>query len=179
MLTQILLPANYNYTTVTSLIPITAADNVNAVSDTDGTQTITYSSISKVYRTMPTSWTSWGPTPYTEGDGDGLRLIYINGFSINITLTIPMAIFGLEAQPDVFGFLNITIQVFNGATSLGSFTRNINGSAQARLLAVSSDVNFNKVKISCSDSFGIARFRYGATAVTPVVSTSDTLFYGA
>jgi hypothetical protein len=136
---------------------VTDATSVNLV--TDGTLTIGFSS--PLVKT--TSWT-WSATPNSQY-GLGATVPVLEGYSLGPTLTLtltfssPLFTFGVEVEPEPFELHDITVGFYNGASLVGSITRNVDGEAGARLFAASADP-FSHVIISSETDFGLSGFRY-------------------
>jgi NO-binding membrane sensor protein with MHYT domain len=84
--------------------------------------------------------------------------------------------FGFELEPNAFQTFSVTAEFFNGATSIGSITRAVNGQAGALLFAALTNTDqFNRVVITAPAGalgFAIARLRYaGPGAAVPEPAT--------
>lgn len=169
------MPAT-TYTTGTTLIPITAADNAAVPSITDGTQTIAFSGT--VYaRTVPGSWNTWGVPPATES-ATPRALAAFSATSLTVTLSVPSHTFGFEIEPNGSGsvaqYYPVTAQFYNGATLLGTVSQNINWQSGALLAAASDSDTITSVVVTApanANGFAMAQFRYGSTLLAGVART--------
>lgn len=159
------------YQAGTTLIPITEPDFTNINSLTDGSVTISFSSALNT-RTVPTGgWATWSSAPDAETSTP--RVAATNGVaSVTFTFSQALDIFGIEIEPDPFSVFTITAEFFNGATSLGTISRDVDGNAGARLFAADATDGdaFTSVTVSMIDGFAIANARY-AVAEVPVPAT--------
>jgi hypothetical protein len=162
---------NPPYVSGTNLISLSASDFSTVSSISDGPQTVNFSS-PQVALSAPATWASWDSSPQTEGATP--RVLSTNG-SMSLTLTFASSTtFGFELQPNTSVPSSLTAEFFNGAVSLGSITRNVNGNAGARLFAARTTTgSFTRVVVTGTDDFAIARVRYGPVVPEP---GSATLF---
>jgi hypothetical protein len=165
---------NPPYVSGTNLISFSAPDFSTLSSISDGTQTVHFN-VPLVALTVPTTWTSWGSPPQTESATP--RVLWTNG-STSVTLTFGNSTtFGFELQPNTSTPSSLTAEFFNGAVSLGSITRNVNGNAGARLFAARTTTgSFDRVVITGTDDFAIAQVRYAPTTLVVPEPASATLF---
>ncbi len=166
-----------SYLAATTLLPISDPDFSAVSSLTDGTVTVSFDT-SLVALTVPTTWASWGAPPDTASTTP--RVLWTNGFtSITLTLSAPLTLFGLEAQPNTQVMSPITASFFSGASTVGSIMQNVDGNAGARLFAATSMGSFDRVVLSSTDDFAIAQVRSGSPAptytITPTPSQTPTL----
>src|SRR5262245_15701254 len=85
--------------------------------------------------TLPNTPATWGPTPFNEGNADGLRMHSARSDSGTLALSQPCDIFGFDEQPDAPAPFLTTAFFFNGATPLGSIFQTVDGDGGARLFA--------------------------------------------
>lgn len=160
------------YTSTTTLVntPGAAPDFTLVPSATDGIRTFTFSP-SLSARTVPGGgWLTWGSPPNTEGSTP--RVLFNTSVSpLVITMDQPVAIFGVEIEPNLFGTFLTTATFKNGATVVGTVSRNITGAAGALLAAASACASFTSVEISApgAGGFAIARLRY-STATSALLT---------
>jgi len=122
-------------------------------------------------RTVGVNWATWGSPPDTEQDNP--RIWFTQGATtLTFTFDTPVSLWGFEAEPNPFADIDFTVEYFDGATSLGTISRTINGNAGARLLAAAADVgdSFTSVTVTAGSDFAIAQLRYafGPTPFTLV-----------
>jgi PEP-CTERM motif len=164
---------NVGYTSSTNQIAVVGADLTNINSISDGTLTVNFSSALNI-RTVPGTWASWGSPPNTEGATP--RVLFCpNCTSLTLSLSSAVRTFGFELEPNLFQTFSVTAEFFNGATSVGSITRNVNGQAGALLFAALTNTDqFTRVVITSpvdAQGFAIARLRYGTGAPVPEPAT--------
>jgi hypothetical protein len=119
-------------TTKIDLNSATYPDGASVSSVTDGNLTVTFSSSTTALTVVPgvlqpgTTYPTWGSPPQTESN---TPRVLDGGPKSSLTLTLSHSVntFGLEVQPDAFEVLPITAEFFNGATSLGSIMRQVDG----------------------------------------------------
>jgi PEP-CTERM motif len=166
---------NVAYTSSTTQIPVVGADFTNINSISDGTLTVGFSSALNI-RTVPGSWATWGSPPNTEGATPRV-LFCVSCTTLTLNLSTPFRTFGFELEPNNFQIFSVTAEFFNGATSIGSITRLVNGTSGALLFAALTNTDqFTRVVITSpagADGFAIARLRYGGTG--PAVPEPATL----
>ena len=170
-LLQILSP-DVAYTGATTNIAITGANGTDVTSLSDGSLSIGFSHTREIHTVPSGGWLSWSSAPDSESSTP--RVLVADGFNANLnslTLTFsnPLDIFGVEAEPNPFDVRTITAMFYNGANLVGSFSRDINGSAGARLLAASATAGdvFTSVTISSNIDFALAQFRYDLAQQQP------------
>src|ERR1044072_1606326 len=154
------------YTSSTTVIPITTANLDTATTLSGGGQTLTFSP-SLLALNVPSIWPVWGAPPNTEGTPTRVLATNINVTAATITLSSPQATFGFEIEPaSASGTHTMTATFFSGATPIAVVTQNIpyNG---ARLIAVSHTTPISSVQISAptSGGFALAQFRFGNTLI--------------
>lgn len=148
------------YVATTRLLPITEPDFTTLNSLSDSQLTLSFD-IDLVALTVPTTWSSWGSPPDTEGSTP--RVLWTNGFpSLTITSSDPLTLFGIEAQPNTAFVSPITASFFKGSEFLGEILLDVDGLAGARLFAASSVQSFDTVVVSSTDDFAIAQVRVQA-----------------
>jgi hypothetical protein len=155
-----------SYTTSTTLIPITQANNTVLGSITDGVQTLTLSTPLTVHTVPGGGWSTWGSPPNTESATPKVLGTYNAVTSETITLSAPSYTFGFEIEPDTFSVFSITAAFMSGATTLGSVTRSVNGAGGALLAAASTTTPITSVVLTIpagANGFAIAQIRYNAT----------------
>jgi hypothetical protein len=166
---QILQP-NAAYLSSTQLLEITQPDFTAISSLTKGGDSVSFD-VDLAALTVPTTWSSWGSPPSTEGSTP--RVLWTNGFtSLTITSPKPLSLLGFEAQPNTSVVSPITASFFSGAVLVGEFTIDVDGSGGARLFAASSTTSFDSVVVSSSDDFAIAQLRVQNGQAIPAPSAS-------
>jgi hypothetical protein len=164
------------YTSLTTLVPVTAShlDTTSAVSG--GGQTLTLSSSVTVF-SFGSIWTVWGAPPNTEGNPAKVLGTATNQTALTITLSSPSNTFGFEMEPvNAGGPYSLSVSFYAGAVLLGTSTQSVAYNA-ARLFALSSATPITSVQISAplsAGGFGMAQFRFGNAIVgapTPAVPT--------
>ena len=151
---------------------------------TDGTQTLTFSNTVDV-RTVPGGgWATWNSPPNVESSTPKVMAITTGITSFTITLSPPQLSFGIEIEPNN-GTQPVTLTYLNGASTLGSVSRSVPGTAGALLFAASSSTPITSVVLtipSGASGFALAQFRYGPNflgAPTIVPTAVPTLSDGA
>jgi hypothetical protein len=161
------------YTSLTTLIPITTAHLASTTTLSGGGQTLTFSTSLTGFDVNTFGWTVWGAPPQTEGTPARVLATAINQTSLTITLSNPQNTFGFELEPANVGPSSMTVSFFNGATLLGTVTRSIpyNG---ARLMELSGTTPITSVQISApgSGGFAMAQFRFGNALIGGPGSTN-------
>jgi hypothetical protein len=146
-----------SYLSSTTKIDITDPDYTVLSSITDGTLTVSFSP-SVEARTVSGSWATWGSPPDTESSTP--RILFDSSTtSLWMTLSQPVNIFGFEAEPNPMSVHSMTAEFYNGATWVGSITRDVDGNAGARLFAAGGDV-FTSVYFYTDCDFAVAQLRY-------------------
>jgi hypothetical protein len=169
---QIPLPDSA-YTSSTTLIPITGSDGDTLLSLSDGTLTVTFSTLMQEF-TAGSSWSSWGSPPAVETSTPRvLSPVDFTLTTVTLAFSQPLTTFGLEAEPDAFtqGNFPVTLDFFNGVTLLGSVSNSLDGSTAA-LFAASSTTPITSVTLTISGNAndpagtdpGIAQLRYALAA---------------
>jgi len=159
------------YLASTSYIAPPIADYTNVTSISDGTQTVYFSLAdgSVAYpvnkRTAPdVSWQTWSQAPHSQrGAGDTLPVFYSNGLTVlRFGLATPVNIFGFEAQPHPLATYTMVARFYDASNNLlGTISRDVYGSAGARLFAAQSDVPIAYVVFSSDEDWAVGAFRYG------------------
>ena len=153
------------YTSMTTLMPVTAANGSSSTTHTGGGQTLTFSSSMTAFN-VPGSWPVWGAPPHTEGTPPRVLATPLGVTTLTITLANPSNTFGFEIEPASVGSHNVTAQFFNGATLIMGITQSI-AYDSARLMVVSHSAPVTSVQISApgSGGFAVAQFRFGNAIV--------------
>jgi hypothetical protein len=153
------------YTGSTTLLAIADPDFTSINSLSNGVFTVSFGAAVQE-RSVPGDWSTWGSPPDTEGATP--RILYTNGAS-SLTMDFSSAVstFGFEAEPDDFAVETFTIEYFLGGVSQGSFSRDIDGGAGARLLAGSGSFDRVVVTDSAGDDFAIGQLRYATGGAVP------------
>lgn len=160
-----------SYVAATTNIAITQPDGTDITSLSDGVLTIDFSHVREVHTVPSGGWSTWSSPPDSETDAP--RVLTADNYnsslsSLTLTFSNPVNIFGVEAEGDPFDIRTFTASFFNGINLVGSFTRDINGAAGARLLAASASGGdiFTSVTISTNVDFALAQFRYSLASAS-------------
>jgi PEP-CTERM motif len=167
---------NAAYTSSTTQIPVVPPNGTLINSITDGILTVNFSTGVRTATVPGGGWATWGSPPNTEGNMPRV-LTCIGCNTLTMSLSSAVGTFGFELEPNVFQTFSVTAEFFNGATSIGSITRSVNGSAGALLFAALTNTDqFTRVVITSpvdAQGFAIARLRYGTAG--PAVPEPATL----
>jgi hypothetical protein len=181
-LIQILSP-DAAYQGSSAVIPITGPDGTDLTSLTDGILTITFSHIREVHTVPGGGWNTWSSPPDSEDATP--RVLSADNLdpslsSLTLTFDRPLSTFGVEAEGELFDVRTFTATFFNGANAVGSFSRDIGGDADARLLAASATGGdlFTGVTIASDTDFALAQFRYGLTPAAAVPEPGGLTLFG-
>jgi hypothetical protein len=123
------------YVAKTCAIDLSAIPDFTVVSSVTGCGvTVTFSTPMEK-RSVPGSWATWGSPPDTEGDTP--NVLYTGGATdVTLTYSNKNRRVGVEAEPNPFEVHPFTATFRNnGGLTLGVVSRDIDGSAGARLLA--------------------------------------------
>lgn len=164
----ILMP-DPTYLGSTSLIPITAPNGSSVSSITDGTQTVTIHATSVAHTVPAGGWATWDAPPFAETATPRVLSDYSSRYLV-LTLSSPVSVFGLEAEPNPFNVHCIAATFYSGTSQIGAITRNVNGQAGSLLLAAATNGSpITGVIISGGGAnFGLAEVRYSATFYHPI-----------
>ncbi len=148
---------------------------------TDGVLTVSFS-VSMNKRTAPGGgWGTWSAAPDSQrGPSDTLPVLYSNGAtSILMSLSMPVFVFGFEAEPNPLQVYTMTANFYDsGMNLLGTISRDVNGSAGARLFAASVDpISF--VEFSSDEDFAVGAFRYSEAGGGVIPEPSTWILLGA
>jgi hypothetical protein len=167
--TQIFLPDSAYLGATTYLDPSGLTTYTNYGSITDGVQTITWNGVQNKRVAPGGGWATWNDAPDSQRSTSGtLPVFYSNGAtSLTITLSLPVQIFGFEAEPDPFDSHRMTAQFYSGSTLLGSSTRSVVGDAGSLLFAASTTGSIDKVVFSSDVAFATGAYRYGTATPEP------------
>lgn len=162
------------YLASTTYIDISGVpDYTDLTSITDGILTVSFSGPMNKRTAPGVSWATWSETPYSQRTpGSYLPVLWSNdATSIFMTLSMPVLVFGFEAEPNPFAVYPMTATFYDAQMQvLGTIPLNVDGNAGARLFAASVDpIMF--VDFSSNADFAVGAFRYGAGEVVPEPST--------
>lgn len=166
-----------SWTGSTSLIDISGIANSSSVSSvTDGHLTVGFSAaMSKAQAAVGGGgWATWSCPPDAETCTP--HVLASNGASaVTMSLSHEVFAFGFEIEPNPFETSPITVQfvLSQGGSVVGVISREINGSAGARLMAGRSTMAFDKVSITSNTDFAIAQLRYSATTSDAYVPAGE------
>jgi hypothetical protein len=179
-----------SYQSSTTLLPVTGDDFSTVNSLSDANLTVSFSNVMTIF-TSPGTWTAWSAPPNSETATPRVLAPDLNVFTITLTFSQGLSIFGLEAQPDAiidYGNFPLSLQYYNNATLLGSVDKVLNGETSS-LFAASSGTPITSVVLTVGASSGgtkpglpgadpgIAQLRYalaGREVVTPEPATMLT-----
>jgi hypothetical protein len=165
MLTQIENPTQ-SYVDNTNLIDLSGVGDFTTHTQIgDGTLTVGFN-ITLEKRSVPASWGTWAVPPFVEPGTP--HILFTQGqTALTLSLSQPVTTFGFELGPNPFAFNTFTATYFSGATQVGTITREISGDNGARLMAVTSPTAFDRVVVTGTSDFSIARVRYTAGTTPP------------
>lgn len=149
------------YVASTALIDISGLGFLtNHASITDGTETVSFSSLMNKLGPVPLGWATWSSPPFSETATP--HVLFSQGVNLQTwTLSTPVSVFGFELEPEPFSLENFTVRFFSGVTLVGAINQSVNGLAGARLFAAQTNgPQFDSVNISGSSDFAVARVRY-------------------
>lgn len=151
------LKPNPAYLTVTRKIDISNLPSGSMHdSITDGTFTVWFSTPLQKRGPVPSGWATWSSPPYSESSSP--NILVSSGTTLTMTLSDPVSTFGFELEPNQFETFAYTADFFFGDTLVESITRDINGEAGARLLALRGAL-IDRVVVSGPDQFALANLR--------------------
>jgi hypothetical protein len=171
------------YTTTTTLIPITQPNTTVLTSLSGSGTTVTLSTQFRVQEVLPGGnraggWINWSSPPDAETSTPKLLARYADPGTVTLTLSPAPTTFGFELQPNFNVDANAVVVFKNGATTLGTVTRTINGFLVSRLFAASSSTPITSVEVTLPPNAGgwaMAQLRF-APIITPVPTmTTATL----
>ena len=174
-------PGTANYTTRTTLLnPVCAGactpPTSIVLSFQGGGFTVT-PSIALQVRQVPTSWGSWSSPPFSE---TATPQVYFSQGATTMTLNLNQVatIGGFELEPNPFSVQTFTAQFFNGATLIETVTQSLTGQAGARLFAIDNLAGFNRIVVTGTSDFAIARVRMGTGGASAVPEPATMLLLG-
>lgn len=148
------------YVQSTALIDFAADGSlVNSVSD--GTLAISYDTALE-QAGVPAVWKTWNTPPAVETATPNVGMTDFVS-SLTSSFSLPVYVFGFEAEPDFLGFDEITASFYNGPALVGTIDQNVNGIGGALLFAAfTTSSPFTSVTVNdlAGDDFAIARQRY-------------------
>jgi hypothetical protein len=155
------------YTSSTTLIDITGLTDGNTYGSIfGGGLTVTFNTALKRL-TVPRTWGTWNLPPAVENAKP--PVLFSNGSNdIVMSLSMPEAVFGFEAQPDLSGVEAMTATFFDaGMKSLGAIKLDVSGNGGALLFAASSSTKISSVELKngAGDDFAIANVRFSTTPI--------------
>lgn len=158
------------YTSETNLIPITAPDESVIGSISDGFETVSFSSVTSqmTVTTVGDDWATWGSPPNTESSTpqvlwSGLDQNFNPVMTVTFMLSVPVTIFGFEAEPDdTAGSDLMTATFYMGGTLEQTITLDVNGNGGAMLFAAEVDpgASFDSVTLTSDIDWAVAEVRY-------------------
>ena len=165
--TQIPSP-DASYLAGTTYIDFSAIANyTDLTSITDGFLTVGFNVTMNKRTAEGGGWATWSEAPESQrGSGETLPVVFVPDYtSVMMTLSMPVWTFGFEAEPNPFALHTMTADFYDsGMTLLGSITRDVHGSAGARLFAANVDpIMF--VEFYSDVNFAVGAFRYDPTAI--------------
>lgn len=169
---QILTP-DAGYVSSTTLLPIAGDINSSISSVSSGGYTVSFNAAQ--VRAVGDGWMTWGSPPDTEGSSPRVVTDYETS-SYTFTFSQRLSIFGLELEGDPFDTQTFTAQFYDGATLVGSFSRDIEGNAGARLLAASG--SFTSAVIFGQVDFAFAQVRVAGAVPEPATWAMFVVGFG-
>lgn len=148
------------YVQSTALIDF-AADGSLVSSVSDGTLAISYDTALE-QAGVPAVWKTWNTPPSVETATPNVGMTDFVS-SLTSAFSLPVYVFGFEAEPDFLGFDEITASFYDGPTLVGTIDQNVNGIGGALLFAAfTTSSPFTSVTVNDldGDDFAIARQRY-------------------
>jgi hypothetical protein len=155
------------YTSGTNLIPITVPDESVIGSISDGNEMVSFSSQMTV-TTVGDDWATWGSPPNTESStpqvlwsGDDQNFNPVT--TVTFLLSVPVTIFGFEAEPDdTAGSDMMTATFYMGGTLEQTIALNVDGNGGAMLFAAGADPGayFDSVTLTSDIDWAVAEVRY-------------------
>jgi hypothetical protein len=159
---------NAAYLAATTLIPIVGSDDTDINSISGGGLTISFSHTREIHTVPNGGWATWAAPPNSETATP--RVLVSDDydtalFSLTLTFSRPLRIFGLEAEPDDQQTVNnISATFFNGVNVLGTTTIGVTGNAGSRLFAFDAGngpgITSMFIGLSPIDDFAIAQLRF-------------------
>lgn len=162
--TQIISPIA-SYTAATNLLGVPNPNGPSVLSIGDLGLTVTFSSLLDT-RKVGVDWGTWGSPPDTEDNAPSI-FYSLSATSVQFTFSKRLSIWGFEAEPEPFSIRSYTVEYFDGATSLGTITRSIDGNAGARLLAATHAGGFTRAIVTTDTDFAMAQLRYQLVVPEP------------
>jgi hypothetical protein len=159
-----------SYFAETNLLNFTAPDEALINSLTDGIEIVSFSSVTSSMRasTVGDDWFTWGSPPNTEtstprvlwsGQDDNFDPVT----TVTFLLSVPVSIFGFEAEPSDFGTHTMAATFFMGGTVEQTISLDVSGNSGAMLFAAEADpgVYFDSVTLTSDIDWAAGQFRYG------------------
>jgi hypothetical protein len=176
------------YQASTTKIAITAADGTTLSSITDGTLAVNFLinnlPDTRQVATVPSTYQTWSSPPFSESATPRVLTAQGDFGPLTLTFSQPLTTFGMEVEPDPFGFFAVTASFYNGTTLVGSISEpQLGGFMGARLFAATvtgGDV-FTSVVLSTpnDEDLTVAQLRYilanGNGNQVPEAGTSASL----
>lgn len=131
---------------------------------TDGVLTVTFSNPLEKQGPVPDGWATWSSPPFSEDPNPD---VLISGSTLTMTLSRPVQIFGFELEPSPFGVFEYTAEFYRNGTLVESITREVDGSAGARLFARTGE-EIDEVVVTGPFEFAIAQVRYALPSPEPL-----------
>ena len=171
------------YTGSTTLIPIPVVPALNTTTVSTlsgGGQTITFSlpdpgTTLFIQPPVPVGFATYNFPPFVETHTPPIIQDQVSTTCAICTLTLtfatPVKTFGVELEPDPLTNVHkLTETFFNGAATVGSITKNLNGNASAQLFAgTTPDQQFTSVSITIDGTdFALAQPRFSALSIAAV-----------
>ncbi len=174
----------------TYIDPSGIPNSTNVTSISDGVLTVSFvdpssgTPVNMSKRTAPGGgWSTWSVAPDSQrGPGDTLPVFYSNQLTaVRFNLSMPVSIFGFEAEPNPFDVYTMTAQFYDASGNLlGTISRDVHGNAGARLFAAQSGTPISYVVFSSDVDWAVGAFRYALPTGGPVIPEPTTMaLFGA
>ncbi|MDQ6699259.1 MAG: PEP-CTERM sorting domain-containing protein [Acidobacteriota bacterium] len=193
---QIITP-NPAYTGSTNLIPIPVVPTLNTTTVTTlsgSGQTLTFSSpdpgtLLFIQPPVPVGFATYNFPPFVETHTPPIIQDQVSTTcgicTLNIAFATPVKTFGVELEPDPLTNVHTITETFlNGATTVGTISKSLNGNSSAMLFAgTTPDQQFTSVSITIDGTdFALAQPRFSTAAViaaaVPEPGTTLLLTFG-
>lgn len=161
------------------------ADFASVTSVSDGSLTAVFDAAVSKY-TVGAGWATWSSPPQSEASNPAV--LYAPRATASISLSRLVTTFGLEMEGNqwIDSSFTVVFKISSGGQVISTQVKTINGSSGAKLVAIKSDVPFDKVEITTSDvsGFAVGQLRY-STALHADIGNKfgdkvvDTYMYSA
>jgi hypothetical protein len=161
------------YTSATTLVAFGDPDESMLPSISDGVLTVAFSTPMRA-STVGDNWATWGSPPQTEFATprvlwSGLDDNFDPIVSVTFTLSVPVAIFGFEAEPGPTDTHTLVASFFQGGNLRATLSLDVSGNGGAVLFAAMADQGsaFDSVTLASDADWAAGQFRYAAATAAP------------